>query len=178
MRRIMFALFAMLLCFAAQAEIKPGDVPPDALGKTRDGQAITVSSLHGKAVVISFWATWCGYCMKEMPVLVNLQTVATQRKLALQVVSVDSEEERAVFVRAARALQPQLPGLLLTWDGDGKIGEPYGANHSIPVMVMLHRDGTVAHVHVGYGEDMLDTLVAEINALLAEPAPPAVASTH
>ncbi|MGS1119971.1 hypothetical protein [Rhodanobacter sp. UC4436_H3] len=36
-------------------------------------------------------------------------------------------------------------------------------------MVMLHRDGTVAHVHVGYGEDMLGTLVEEINALLREP---------
>jgi len=34
----------------------------------------------------------------------------------------------------------------------------------------------VAHVHVGYGEDMLDSLVAEINALLSEPAPPAVAA--
>jgi hypothetical protein len=43
---------------------------------------------------------------------------------------------------------------------------------------MLHRDGTVAHVHVGYGEDMLDTLVAEINTLLAEPAPITVASAH
>jgi hypothetical protein len=34
-------------------------------------------------------------------------------------------------------------------------------------MVMLRGDGTVAHVHVGYGEDMLDTLVGEINELLA-----------
>ena len=34
-------------------------------------------------------------------------------------------------------------------------------------MMMLHRGGTVAHVHVGYGENMLDGLVEEINALLA-----------
>jgi hypothetical protein len=116
--------------------------------------------------------------MKEMPVLANLQELATQRKLALQVVSVDSQEERKVFVNAARVLHPRLPDLLLTWDRDGKIGDPYGASKGIPVMVMLHRDGTVAHVHVGYGEDMLNDLVAEINALLAEPVPATVAAAR
>ncbi|MEP6899867.1 MAG: TlpA disulfide reductase family protein [Rhodanobacter sp.] len=179
MRKIVFALFAALLCVGARAGIKPGDLPPDSLGKTRDGTAISLASLHGKVVVISFWATWCGYCMKEMPVLANLQVLANQRKLPLQVVSIDSMESRETFVHSARVLQPRLPGLLLGWDRDGRIGEPYGTDKGIPVMVMLHRDGTVAQVHVGYGEDMLDGLVVEINALLAEPAPgAATASLH
>lgn len=38
-------------------------------------------------------------------------------------------------------------------------------------MVMLHRDGSVANIHVGYGDDMLDSLVAEINGPINEPAP-------
>jgi thiol-disulfide isomerase/thioredoxin len=178
MRRIGVALLGLLLCFAAQAGMKPGDTPPDALGTTQAGQAVSVSSLHGKVVVISFWATWCGYCMKEMPVLANLQQLATERGLPLQVVSIDSEEPRDVFVRSSRTLRRSLPGLLITWDRDGALGKPYGADKGIPVMVMLHRDGSVAHVHVGYGEDMLDSLVAEINALLGEPppAPAAVAA--
>lgn len=171
MRRIVVALLAALLCMAAQARIKVGDTPPDDLGKTRDGQPLSVAALHGKVVVISFWATWCGYCMKEMPVLAGLQTVATQKNLPLQVVSINSKESRDVFVHSARLLEPRLPGLLLSWDRYGRIGEPYGTDKGIPVMVMLHRDGTVAHVHIGYGEDMLDGLVAEINALLSEPAP-------
>jgi thiol-disulfide isomerase/thioredoxin len=176
MHRISVALLGLMLCFAARAEIKPGEIPPDALGTTQRGQVVSVSSLQGKVVVISFWATWCGYCMKEMPVLANLQSLATERNLSLQVVSINSRESSDVFVRSSRALRKSLPGLLITWDSDGSLGKPYGANEGIPVMVMLHRDGTVAHVHVGYGEDMLDSLVAEINALLAEPAsPPAVA---
>ena len=82
MRRIAFALFGLMFCFAANAaEMQPGDTPPDALGSALGGPAVTVSSLHGKVVVISFWATWCGYCMKEMPVLAGLQAVATQRGL-------------------------------------------------------------------------------------------------
>jgi thiol-disulfide isomerase/thioredoxin len=173
MRRIGFALLGLMPCFAARAEIKPGDTPPDALGKPLDGPALSVSSLHGKVVVISFWATWCGYCMKEMPVLAGLQSLATERGLPLQVVAIDSKEGRDTFTRSTRLLKKHLPGLLITWDRDGKIGEPFGANRTIPVMVMLHRDGTVAHVHVGYGEDELDGLIAEINQLLTEPAPPA-----
>lgn len=175
MRRLGIALLGLLFCLAAHAGVQPGDAPPDALGTTQDGKTVSVSSLHGKVVVVSFWATWCGYCMKELPILAGLQTLATERGLALQVVTINHEEDRQTYVRTVRALRPRLPGLLMTWDRDGTLGKPYGTDKGIPVMVMLHRDGTVAHVHVGYGEDMLDSLVAEINALLAEPAPPAVA---
>ena len=179
MRRIAAVLLGLMFCLAAHAHVQPGDTPPDALGTTQDGQEVTVSSLHGKVVVISFWATWCGYCMKEMPVLANLQALATQRGLPLQVVTVNDREDRRIFVNTVRALRPRLPGLLMTWDRDGTLGKPYGTDKSIPVMVMLHRDGRVAQVHVGYGEDMLDSLVAEINALLVEPAPVvAVAAPH
>jgi len=167
MRRIAAVLLGLMFCVAAHAHVQPGDTPPDALGTTQDGRAVTVSSLHGKVVVVSFWATWCGYCMKEMPVLANLQSLATQRGLPLQVVTVNYREDRRVFVNTVRALRPRLPGLLMTWDRDGALGRPYGSDKGIPVMVMLRGDGTVAHVHVGYGEDMLDTLVGEINELLA-----------
>jgi thiol-disulfide isomerase/thioredoxin len=175
MRRIATTLLGLMLCFAASAEMQPGDTPPDALGSALGGPAVSVSSLHGKVVVISFWATWCGYCMKEMPVLAGLQTLATQRGLPLQVVAVDSKEDHDTFAHSARVLSKRLPGLLITWDRTGAIGKPYGSDKGIPVMVMLHRDGTVAHIHVGYGEDMLDSLVGEINDLLVEPQPTPVA---
>ena len=180
MRRMAMALFGLLLCCGAAAsdkpKLQPGDTPPDSLGTTRRGQDVTVSSLHGKIVVISFWATWCGYCMEEIPVLAKLQALATQRGLPLQVVAVNHREDRDTFVRTSRVLHRSLPELLVTWDRDGAIGKPYGVS-GIPVMVMLHRDGSIAHVHVGYGADMLDTLVAEINALLIEPPPASVAGT-
>jgi thiol-disulfide isomerase/thioredoxin len=166
-----FALLALLLCFGASAQMTPGATPPDALGTSTDGHVVSLASLRGKVVVISFWATWCGYCMKEMPVLAGLQELAVQRHLPLQVVSVDYREEHRTFARSASMIHKALPSLMLSWDRSGAVGKAYGAGRGIPVMVMLHRDGTVAHIHVGYGEDMLDSLVDEINALLREPAP-------
>jgi thiol-disulfide isomerase/thioredoxin len=150
--------------------MQPGSRPVDSLGKTASGQPVDLSNMRDKVVVISFWATWCGYCMKELPILAGLQAQATERHLPLQVVSIDHKEDRDVFLRTARILKPRLPGLLMSWDRDGSIGKPFGTDRGIPVMVMLHRDGTVAHVHWGYSEDMLDSLLAEINTLMAEPS--------
>lgn len=174
MRRIAIVLLGVLLCcsgsvFASgKPGLQPGDMPPDSLGTTQRAQHVSVAALRGKVVVISFWATWCGYCMEEIPVLARLQSLASRRGLPLQVVAVNYREDRDTFVRTSRVLSRSLPELLVTWDRDGAIGKPYGVN-GIPVMVMLHRDGSIAHIHVGYGEDMLDTLLGEINALLIEP---------
>jgi len=43
---------------------------------TCDDKPVQLSQYAGKAVVTSFWATWCGYCMKELPILANIQKAA------------------------------------------------------------------------------------------------------
>lgn len=169
----MSVLFACLLtCTGALAAsaLQPGDTPPDALGVTRDGTHLTLSSMHGKVVVASFWATWCGYCMKELPTLANIQQIATQRHLPLQIVAVNDQESRETFVRTTRNMHRILPSLVMTWDEDGSTGKPYGSNESIPVMVMFRPDGSIAHLHVGYDESSLDEILGEINALVAQAA--------
>jgi thiol-disulfide isomerase/thioredoxin len=168
-RKACLALPGLMLCAAVHAAIKPGDLPPEPLGTNARGEALALPALRGKVVVLSFWASWCGYCMKEMPTLAGLQNVADGKHLPLQVVLINDKEDHAVFRRASRVLRRQAPGVLATWDRDGEVGKPDGTAKGIPVMVMLRGDGRVAHVHVGYGEDMLDSLLAEINALLQEP---------
>ena len=169
LRKTALALLLGLLSLTAHAAIVPGDIPPPALGSTSHGDALTLPALRGKVVVLSFWATWCGYCMKEMPVLASMQNVADQKHLPLQVVLINDQEDHDVFRHTSGVLHKQAPGVLTTWDRHGDIGKPYGTDQGIPVMVMLRADGSVAHIHVGYGEDMLESLLAEINALLAEP---------
>jgi thiol-disulfide isomerase/thioredoxin len=125
-RKLIILLLGLLIYGSAVAGLKPGVIPPDYLGKTLTGKPVHLSALRGKIVVISFWATWCHYCLKELPTLAGLQSIATRRGLRMQVVAVDYEEPRRTFVHSAHVLKPHLPGLLLTWDGDGRIGKPYG----------------------------------------------------
>ncbi|MGH8211739.1 MAG: TlpA family protein disulfide reductase [Rhodanobacteraceae bacterium] len=169
MRKTFAIMLGSLICCNAFAAVNPGDMAPDNLGNTLDGQAIHASALRGKVVVISFWATWCTYCLKELPILGGLQSLTTQRGLPMQVVAVNYEEPRDVFRRTAKLLQPKLPDLLLTWDRYGRIRKSFVTGDGIPVMVLLHRDGSVAQVRVGYDESDLDDIVSEINALLNEP---------
>lgn len=172
MRKALVLLCGLLVFGSAAAgtTVKPGETPPQNLGKTLAGRNISLASLHGDVVVISFWATWCHYCMQELPIWAGIQKIAARKGMHMQVVAVNYEQRRHVFYRAVHILAPRVPGLILTSDPHGKIGKPYGVG-GLPFMVMLHRNGKVAYVHVGYDKSQLDTLIREVNGLLNERVP-------
>ena len=141
-------------CFAA-AQV--GEAAPDiVLGTTVSGQPAKASDYAGKVVVISFWASWCGPCRKELPVLEGLQQAG---KGGIQVVAVNIES-RQVFQKAARVLGDL--HLTLANDRDDQSQHAYGVK-AIPQMVIIGKDGRILDIHKGYGEDSLNGIVAEIN---------------
>jgi thiol-disulfide isomerase/thioredoxin len=170
MRKLFIILFGFLICCAdamAGTAIKPGDTPPAYIGRTLSGESVDLPSLHGDVVVISFWATWCHYCIQELPVWAGMQTVAAKHGLHMQVVAVDYKEPARTFYRVTHILQPRLPDLILTSDPDGEIGNLYGVN-GIPMLVMLNNNGKVAYVHFGYDKEEFNTILKELNMLLNE----------
>lgn len=56
-----------------------GDVAPDNPGVTLKGAPVHLKDCEGKAVVVSFWASWCTYCLKELPILYNIRKAAKGR---------------------------------------------------------------------------------------------------
>ncbi len=136
-----------------------GDTPPPALGITRGGDEIETTQFAGRVMVVTFWASWCGPCRKELVMLEGLQQAAKER---VKVVAVNIEE-RDVFKAVSRALHSMT--VTITNDPRKRSADAYGV-HGIPHMVIIGKDGKILSVHRGYSEEALDGLVAEINAAL------------
>lgn len=146
---------------AARAAPIVGGLPPNDLGIDQQGQPVAASTFAGKALVITFWATWCPYCLKELPILHNIQTKVSKDNL--QVIAVNTEE-REVFRKAIRILANL--NVLHTWDTDHDSQEAYGVN-GLPHMVIVGRNGKIVAIHRGYGESALPQIAADINRALA-----------
>ncbi|MBS0418298.1 MAG: TlpA family protein disulfide reductase [Proteobacteria bacterium] len=168
--RIAAILGFSILCAMPAGAAKPtgpkvGDAPPvDELGKDASGNRIHLSDYRGKIVIISFWASWCGPCRKELPVLAAIQKSGTRDKIA--VFAVNWRESRDRFFQIKRALKTE--DLTLVSDESGRYGAKYAVD-GIPHMIIIGRDGRIAAVHVGYGESEIPDLVNEINALWNKP---------
>lgn len=161
-------LGGLLACLAVACHAEPpgpGDVPPPMLGLTHDDDRVQVPDFAGKVVVVTFWATWCPYCLKELPVLENVQNKVGKDRIA--VIAVNTED-RATFRAAWRVLSPTLH-LALLYDVGGAAQKTYGVK-TLPHMVIIGRDGRIVKVSHGYSEDSLPAICDDINRALAAPA--------
>lgn len=161
MHRTLLVLLLLLCTALAQAgEPATGDVAPAALGKGRDGKPVTLEQYRGKVVVVTFWASWCTYCLKELPVLNTLQEHAGG---LLQVIAVNVQDSPADY----RVMMRQMKNysILQARDLHGDIAKTYGVN-AYPNLWIIDREGRIAAHHRGYGEGTLDRIVDEINAIL------------
>jgi thiol-disulfide isomerase/thioredoxin len=165
-RRIAGFLLAMLLIAGsagARDTLKVGDLPPDGLLRDASGQHVKLGDYRGKVVIISFWASWCTPCRKELPILGGIQKQAMND---VKVFSINYKESSARYREIVKVLK-DFPVTFIS-DEYGSLGDKYGVK-GIPHMVLIGRDGRITAVHEGYGEDMLKPLVKEINELLAQP---------
>lgn len=182
MRWMAAALLLVSTC-AQPAEPAPapaiGDVPPQILGRDRNGDPVDLAQLRGKVVVVTFWASWCGYCRKELPAL-NAMQAATGPDY-FRVVAVNVEDGNDEY----RAITRQMRDYTLTFarDRNGSVAGSYGVK-SYPNLWIIDPEGRVAGRHIGYGESSFGEIVDEISRVVqdeverlhAAPAPPAPAT--
>jgi peroxiredoxin len=116
-----------------------------------------------KAVVVSFFATYCEPCKKELPVLQRLHRAATDAGLGVVVVSIDREQaahdELAALVKQHALTFPVLV------DRFNIAAKRYGVE-KLPSVFVLDGAGTVRNVNVGYSGDIAAELVRQIETVL------------
>jgi thiol-disulfide isomerase/thioredoxin len=93
-------------------------------------------------VILNFWATWCGPCRRELPLLAR----AAAGHPGVSVLALDQGED-AASVRSFVAAMPGAAGMVLL-DGERSAGAAYAVG-GLPVSVAVDAGGTVRAVHVG-----------------------------
>ena len=147
---------------AEYPSLEVGSIPADPLGKDTAGNQIRVSDYRGKVVILSFWASWCAPCKKELPVLAGVVNRVGPDQL--QVIAINYHDELKPFKYVVDALKGH--PITILRDQNGKASKKFNVV-AIPRMIIIGRDGKVAADHTGYGEGMIPELIEQLNALLA-----------
>jgi len=119
--------------------------PSYTLGDVQ-GQRVSAASFDGDVVLLNFWATWCGPCRKEMPMLQELSSAYRDRGLKIVGIALDDVGQARDF-----AAQLGIDYTILVGDADVMaVGMAYGNRAGmLPYTVLIGRDRIVRWAHLG-----------------------------
>jgi len=133
---------------------RSGEEPPHVLGKstqapnftleTLDGKNMSLSDLRGKAVLLNFWATWCGPCKIETPWLVELQKQYGSEGLQVVGIAMDDSGKDDIE-KFAKDMGVNYPVLL----GKEAVGDAYGGVPALPESFFIGRNGKIVERIIG-----------------------------
>ncbi len=137
------ALFTLFFAVQAQA-VGIRDEAPDFTLKTLEGNNLRLEEYRGQVVLINFWASWCGPCRQEMPLLDRLHHRYEDTGFTVLGVNVEGDLEPAQEI--VDQTKVTFPVLI---DQDQRVSELYDLE-AMPSTVVVDRDGVIRYIHLGY----------------------------
>src|SRR5277367_1570919 len=141
-RCAMAAIVLASTAFAASGDAQ-GPAPVFTLA-TLSGQTDGLSQYKGQVVMVNFWATWCGPCQQEMPLLDQMYKKYKPAGFTLIGVNVDKD---APPVKELLARKPVSFPVLL--DPKNQVSKDYHVDE-MPSTVIIDRKGEIRYIHRGY----------------------------
>src|SRR5436853_7553889 len=129
---------------SAAPRITQATVAPDFSLESLDGKNMSLSDLRGKAVLLNFWATWCGPCKIETPWLVELQNEYGSQGLQVVGIAMDDSGKDDIE-KFAKDMGVNYPVLL----GKEAVGGAYGGVPALPESFFIGRNGKIVERIIG-----------------------------
>ena len=163
-----FVIFLFVSAIAVSASAQK--TVPEVNVKTLEGQSVNIQDYtnDGKITVISFWATWCAPCKKELNAISDVYD-QWQEDYDMQLVAVSIDNARAL-----RKIKPMVDGY--SWDyivlSDANEELKKALNfQTVPQTFLIDQEGNIVYSHSGYSpgdENELEEKIAELAALAVE----------
>lgn len=164
MRHVFAVALAASLALGVQAEsIKIDGVAPDfTLKSNQDGKNLRLEDMRGQVVMLNFWASWCGPCRQEMPLMDDI--FKKYEKFGFTIFAVNVDEDSADADRFLRDVPVTFP---ILYDNESRISELYGVD-AMPTTVMIDRNGNKRFLHRGYKDGYEKEYVKQVKKLIRE----------
>lgn len=160
--RIILLVLSIFMGSSLASSGLTGQTAPDFVLRSSTGENLRLSEYRGDVVMINFWATWCGPCRQEMPLLDELYGRYQRVGFSLLGVNIDDDSRRAMAM--VKELGVRFPVL---FDEEKKVSKLYEVE-AMPLTILLDREGTVRHIHYGYKPGYEQKYLNEIRSLLRE----------
>ncbi|WP_341631979.1 TlpA family protein disulfide reductase [Sphingomonas agri] len=143
------------------ASLKIGKPAPNFDLLLVDGTHVHLADLRGQVVVLNFWATWCGPCRTELPLLDTYYREAVRRNYPLRIYAVTTEDDLPIFKLK------KLFSVMSVPSAERVKGGPFDAVDALPTNYVIDRSGVLRYSKAGAFD--LQTLNAVLIPLLKEP---------
>ena len=155
-------VFSILAATSLASSGMEGQVAPDFALKSTTGENLRLSEYRGDVVMINFWATWCGPCRQEMPLLDELYR--RYHRVGFHLLGVNIDDDTARALRMVEELDLHFP---VVFDTRKEVSRLYNVE-AMPATILVDREGNIRHVHHGYKPGYEDKYLDQIRALLRE----------
>jgi thiol-disulfide isomerase/thioredoxin len=159
--RIAGIVAALVIALPAVATAPSGPAPSFSL-TSKGGSQVNLAQFKGKVVMINFWASWCGPCRQEMPLLEDIYK--KYNKLGFTLLGVNVEPDS----KAADDWLKQTPvSFPILYDKDSKVSQMYDVS-GMPSTVIIDRKGNLRMLHHGYKPGDENEYLNSIRTLIRE----------
>ncbi|HEX2948656.1 MAG TPA: TlpA disulfide reductase family protein [Armatimonadota bacterium] len=134
-------VFVVQRAYANGSEKKPVDFEY----KDLSGKKIKLSNYRGKIVVVDVWATWCGYCVSEIPGLIDLQAEATKAKKPIQIIGISVDQNTGALTNFVQKNKINYPIINVK----SKTVKPFGDVYGLPTKFIINKDGVIVDKIIG-----------------------------